>query len=70
MEFALSGRQREIVEKSAWVASECLAPRAASYDEAAAHPRESWNDLWKHGLLATTVPQEYGAWAWTYRRTS
>ena len=60
MEFALSERQREIVEKSAWVARECLAPRAASYDEAAAHPRESWSDLWKHGLLATTVPQEYG----------
>ena len=60
MEFALSERQREIVEKSAWVARECLAPRAASHDEAAAHPRESWSDLWKHGLLATTVPREYG----------
>ena len=60
MVSALSERQREVVEKAAWVGRECLAPRAASYDQAAAHPVESWNDVWKHGLLAMTVPHEYG----------
>ena len=56
----LSKKQQEIVDKARWVAMECLEPRAAEYDETASHPRESWNDLWKHDLLAIGVPQEHG----------
>ena len=60
MEFALSKKQEEIVEKAAWVARDFLAPRAATYDEAATHPVENWNDLWEQGLLTAAVPKEYG----------
>ena len=60
MDYTLPKKQQEIVDKARWVAKECLAPRAAEYDETASHPRESWNDLWKHGLLAIGVPQEHG----------
>ena len=60
MDFTLSNQQQDLVDKAQWVAGECLEPRAAQYDESGTHPRESWNDLWKHGLLAIAVPEDYG----------
>ena len=60
MDFALTKTQQQIVDKARWVASECLEPRAAQYDESASHPWASWKDLWKHGLLAIAVPQDHG----------
>ena len=60
MDYTLTKKQREIVDRAQWAAKECLEPRAAEYDESASHPRESWHDLWKHDLLAIGVPEEYG----------
>ena len=60
MDNTLPTKQQEIVDRAQWVAKECLEPRAAEYDESASHPRESWNDLWKHDLLAIGVPQDHG----------
>ena len=60
MAVSLTPEQQDIVEKARWVATKCLEPRAAEYDEAAEHPWESWRDLWKHGLLAIAVPRDHG----------
>ncbi len=60
MRFTLSDAQQSLVDKARWVAEECLEPRAAGYDAAACHTWESWNDLWKHGFLAISVPKPYG----------
>ena len=60
MRFTLSDAQQRLVDKAGWVAEECLEPRAAGYDAAACHTWESWNDLWKHGFLAISVPKSYG----------
>ena len=42
------------------MAEECLWPRAAAYDESGSYPLESWQDLWKHGLLAAAAPEAFG----------
>ena len=49
-----------ILDSAAKVASECLAPRAAHYDAEATHPRESWHDVWRQGLLAMGIPRRFG----------
>ena len=55
-----SGVDRRIADLAARVAEECLWPRAAFYDESVSYPVESWEDLWKHGLLAAAAPRDYG----------
>lgn len=60
MDFTLTTAQQELLEKAAWVARTCLEPRAAQYDRTGRHPRESWHDLWQHGLLTLAVPRAYG----------
>lgn len=42
------------------LAVECLQPRAARYDAEAAHPVESWHDVWRHGMLGMGIPQRFG----------
>ena len=60
MDFLLDKKQRDIVYRAGKVARECLEPRAYEVDQKADHPRASWADVWKHGLLGMTIPQEYG----------
>ena len=60
MDSAPNKQQIEIIAKAKKLARECLEPRAAEVDQEADHPRKSWHDVWKHGLLAMTVPEEYG----------
>lgn len=60
MTLQLSVSQQEVVGRAGHVAREHLAPRAERYDAEGVHPRESWHDLWQHGLLAMAVPEEYG----------
>ena len=55
-----SGVDRRVVDLAERVAEECLSPRAAFYDESGSHPVESWEDLWKHGLLAAAAPEAFG----------
>ena len=55
-----SGVDRRVVDLAARVAEECLWPRAAAYDESGSYPLESWQDLWKHGLLAAAAPEAFG----------
>jgi alkylation response protein AidB-like acyl-CoA dehydrogenase len=51
---------RPTVETADRLARERLAPRAARYDDRAQNPVDSWLDLWREGLLATTIPTPYG----------
>ena len=56
----LNPEQLELVELAATVSRECLAPRAARYDEEASFPLESYRDLHQAGLVALNVPKAYG----------
>ncbi len=60
MDFAVSPAQRALIDRATVVARESLAPRAPMFDQTGAYPRESWNDLWKHGFLAMAVPSTHG----------
>ena len=42
------------------LAAECLAPRAAHYDDTATHPVDSWRDVWRQGMLAMGIPRRFG----------
>ena len=56
----LNPKQQAIVDLAEQVSRDCLAPRAKRYDQAGCHPVESWKGVWRDGLLAMTIPEEYG----------
>lgn len=56
----LTQEQRALVEKVATLSRERFAPRAARYDAESSFPTENYQDLRAAGLLALTVPAEYG----------
>ncbi len=56
----LTDEQRSIIERAATLARERFAPRAARYDADSSFPHENYADLRAAGLLALTVPKEYG----------
>ena len=60
MDFEVPNQQRDIVETAQRLARESLAPRADHYDQASVHPKESWHAVWEGGLLAGTIPKQYG----------
>jgi alkylation response protein AidB-like acyl-CoA dehydrogenase len=49
---AVPANTDEVLKVAGELATECLAPRAARYDAEATYPKESWQDVWQHGLLA------------------
>jgi alkylation response protein AidB-like acyl-CoA dehydrogenase len=56
----LSDAQRDIIDRIAALSRERFAPRAAKHDEESSFPAENYADLHRAGLLALTVPEEYG----------
>lgn len=58
--WSLSAERRAIVERIATLARERFAARAARHDAEASFPAENYRDLHAAGLLALTVPREYG----------
>ena len=64
LEIQLAGsfveQQEDPVAKIAKLARENFAPRADLYDRAAAFPAEDFLDLFRAGLHAPCVPEEYG----------
>lgn len=58
--YALSPEAQELVERAARLARERFAPRAAEVDRTATFPFENYADLREHGLLALTVPRQFG----------
>jgi alkylation response protein AidB-like acyl-CoA dehydrogenase len=56
----LTPDQRELTNLFARLARENFAPRAAHYDRTATFPTEDFEDLFKAGLNAPTIPKQYG----------
>jgi alkylation response protein AidB-like acyl-CoA dehydrogenase len=52
--------QQESIDRFARLARQNFAPRAAHYDRTATFPHEDFDDLFRAGLNAPTVPKEYG----------
>ena len=52
--------QQDLINRVRLLAQENFAARAALYDQAATFPAEDFEDLFRAGLLAATVPAEYG----------
>jgi alkylation response protein AidB-like acyl-CoA dehydrogenase len=52
--------RREYVARTARLAREKFAPRAEGYDRAAAFPAEDFEDLFRAGVHAPCVPEDYG----------
>ena len=59
MDLSLTAEQEALVARAAELGRR-FATRARAYDEAAAFPAEDFAELREAGLLALTVPQEYG----------
>jgi alkylation response protein AidB-like acyl-CoA dehydrogenase len=57
---ALAPSQRSLLERTAHLAKEKLAPRASHYDETATFPTEDFQDLFDARLHAAAVPKQYG----------
>lgn len=60
MQPALTAEQRAMVETAERLARERFAPRAERHDREASFPIENYRDLHQAGLVAITVPKEYG----------
>ena len=60
MYFSFTNKQKRIIRIAEEVSESSLESRAAHYDELAIHPVESWRDVWESGLLAMTIPEDYG----------
>jgi alkylation response protein AidB-like acyl-CoA dehydrogenase len=60
MDFHLTDRQRELIERAGKLGRERFAPRAARYDAEASFPFENYTDLRENGLLALCVPEAFG----------
>jgi alkylation response protein AidB-like acyl-CoA dehydrogenase len=56
----LTAEQRDIIDRAARLARERFAARAARYDEESSFPYENYADLHAAGLLALTIPRQYG----------
>ena len=56
----LTEEQQGLLEVVKDLTRERLAPRASRYDEESLYPTENWRDLWESGLLAMTVPRDFG----------
>ena len=59
-QLELSDKQQELILRVSALAQENFAARAAEYDRTAAFPAEDFDDLFQAGLLAPSVPFEYG----------
>lgn len=52
--------RKKLIEDVRELTQERLAPRASQYDEEATHPTENWKDLFDHGLLGISIPEDHG----------
>ena len=59
MDFSLTPEQRRLMDLAREV-SRPFAARAKAYDDASAFPEENFREIRAAGLLALTVPKEYG----------
>jgi len=59
-QLELTDNQQELIYRVSALAQENFAARAAEYDRTATFPAEDFDDLFQAGLLAPSVPAEYG----------
>ena len=60
MDWSLTPRQVELVDRARRLTVERIAPRADKHDREASFPFEDFQDLYDAGLLALCVPEAYG----------
>lgn len=60
IDFSLSHRQKELLEKAQDFASREIAPIALEYDRTGDYPEEVCKKAWQEGLMYTNIPTEYG----------
>ena len=60
--YALTEKQRTLLDLAARLGREKFAPRAAQYDRDATFPFENYDDMREAGLLRICVPEQYGGW--------
>ena len=60
--YALTEKQRALLDLAARLGREKFAPRAAQYDRDATFPFENYDDMREAGLLRICVPEQYGGW--------
>jgi alkylation response protein AidB-like acyl-CoA dehydrogenase len=56
----LTPEQQQLVDRIRELARSHFAPRAAQYDQRTVFPKEDFDDLFRAGLHAAAVPDEYG----------
>lgn len=59
-QLELNGEQQELIQRIGALARERFAQRAADYDRTATFPSEDFEDLFRAGLLAPSIPKEHG----------
>lgn len=59
-QLELNGEQQELIQRTTALARERFAQRAADYDRTATFPAEDFEDLFRAGLLAPSIPKEHG----------
>lgn len=59
-QLELDGEQQELIQRISALARGKFAQRAADYDRTATFPAEDFEDLFRAGLLAPSIPKEHG----------
>lgn len=60
MDFSLTKKQNELVEKARSFAKEWVAPNAAKHDRSGEFPKEICNEAFKLGFMNPHIPKQYG----------
>ena len=60
MDFELTPKQQDLIERAGRLGREKFADRAERYDAEASFPFENYDDLRDNGLLGLCVPEEHG----------
>lgn len=66
IDFSLSDRQKQLIEKARDFASKEIAPVALEYDKEGTYPEEILKKAHDLGLMYTNIPKEYGGSGFSY----
>lgn len=65
MDFSLSPKQQELVERAREFTREWISPNAAAYDRSGEFPRDICREAFKRGFMNPHIPKQYGGAAET-----
>ncbi len=60
MDFELTPKQQDLIERAGTLGRDKFASRAQRYDAEASFPYENYDDLRDNGLLGLCVPEDHG----------